>query len=187
MRKLNEKEQVLLDGLKGAFGMVSQLNGSITSHKCFECDRLTKRLRGKNWQEFLFRPLDLIGSFSDPKSEIFISRDCFPLLTPEALYFFLPVFLATMLLEPSEADVMFDSTPNLFDPGPVTDDRKLWDWNRMRCEELIGLMSKDQRDAVAATLEFLNLDSARFEPNMEVAIRNLRTGRVVALEKDGGT
>jgi hypothetical protein len=185
--KLSEKQRGILERIERAFAPVRSPD-YITNHRCWECDDVTRTFLGKKWHDYLYRPYELLGYFAPREPTIKVSRDCFPLLTRGAFHYFLPVFLAAMVIDSREADVMIDSMPGQFDPGPPRSprgDRKRWELKCEQCEDLIRLMSEDQREAVACALEFFGPDTDRIPPTRQDAIENLRAGAVIAWRRHG--
>lgn len=183
MKEPDEKQKALLERLFAAFASAPASMRKVADHPCFECDRLNKDLGGKPWREFFYKPFELLGTFAEAQTKPFVGRDCFPLLSPDAFGCYLPLFLAGMVLEPGEADVMFDSIGGQFDPGPPREDAKLWEWNREKCETLIALLTPEQREAVASVLEYLDRGFEPCPPTMKDAVDNLRSGKVDAWKK----
>lgn len=193
-KNLNAEQEHLLDEMRRAFADVPYPghDGITKAHfttfgdECDECAGVRAAFRDKNWRLFLEEPYELLGYFAPRKPTSTIGRDFLPLLQVGALHYFLPLFLAAMIVDREEADVMLESIPRCFDPGPKKDgsakDAELWAHGYERCRQLLALMSEEQRHAAAAALNHIFKDDpdAGVRPTPYDAILNLENGAVVA-------
>jgi hypothetical protein len=156
----------------------------ITSHFCEECEAIREALAGKKAKDYIRQPYELMGYFNrEPK--LILSRGCFALLTPRAFVYFLPVFLSAMIIDPREADVMLDSMPSQFDPGPTNGNfAKVWNHVEQKAREALSLLTPAQREAVAEALEqFVPSEISTILPTYSDAVANLRSGEPTAWRK----
>ena len=132
MDNLNEKQRDILQCISTAFATVPYPgDDDIIGHECSECERANAVFRGKHWKDYLYSPYELLGYFAPQQPTIMFSRDSLCLLQPKAFLFFLPVFLAGIVIDSKQADVMVDAMPGQFDPGPTSRCKPdLWTWKK---------------------------------------------------------
>src|SRR5689334_6156359 len=103
----------LRESIESAFGDVPHPgDDNITRHAgCLECAEIADYFRGKSWRGHSMQGLWRI-------------RDALPLLTPEALHYFLPAFMLAVLDAPDEADVTPEAIIGTFTPPPDAADEQ---------------------------------------------------------------
>ncbi len=186
MSLLRDIEQAFADVLYPGDDNITEVHFAKCGAECIECADVREAFRGKKWRDYLEHPYDLMGYFAPRKPVSKIGRDFLPLLQVEALHYYLPLFLAGMIIDSGEADVMVDAIPSKFDPGPKSDssskDAELWGYRYGRCKKLLAGMNEAQREATAAALRFIFKDSFGYgvRPSPADAIRNLEAGEVIA-------
>jgi hypothetical protein len=179
MAEITEEQRVVLERLERAFAEVPYPgDDKIAKHDCEECEEIRALFAGKHWRDYLYRPFELLGYFPPREPTIRMDRGCLPLLTTEAIHFFLPLFLSATITDPAEADCMIDALP--FDPGIHDKGSSDWQWSYGRCKALLESMSDDQRQAVRLAME--SIDRGRV-PRYADAIENLIAGSPVAWKK----
>lgn len=200
---LTEEEKALLRDIREAFAEVpypgddriSKKHYTVSGIPCEECADVRRVFKGKKWRDYFENPYQLLGYFPPRKPTSIIGRDFMPLLGTSAFHYYLPLFLAAMIVEPNEADVMWDGLPGRFDPGRRPDpsvkpeDANLWETKYARCADLIFAMSKAQRSAAAAAIRHLYRDEREDyadRPSPEDAARNLDAGKVMAWMRPRG-
>lgn len=180
-RLLHDIEQAFVDVSYPGDENITKVHFATCGAECIECADIRAVFRGKKWRDFLMHPYELLGYFAPREPTLTIGRGCFPLLKVEALHYYLPLFLAAMIIDPREADVMLDGTPSNFDPGPKSSNEELWEHQYARCKTLLAAMSETQRKAAAAALRFIFRDDlGGIRPTPSDAIRNLEAGQVIA-------
>lgn len=98
--------------IEGAFSDVPcPGDNAIVSHQCWECDETVRAFKGKRWQDYRNRPLDLVG---------IPNRDKFPLLTPEAFRYYVPLAMLAAVDFYEECDVLSDTVVFHLDPAAET-------------------------------------------------------------------
>ena len=189
MDNLNEKQRDILQCISTAFATVPYPgDDGIIGHECSECERANAVFRGKHWKDYLYSPYELLGYFAPQQPTIMFSRDSLCLLQPKAFLFFLPVFLAGIVIDSKQADVMVDAMPGQFDPGPTSRCKPdLWTWKKNRCEQVIKLMNEEQRQAVILALQYAAPNSDQVPPTTKDAIENLKAGSAIAWGKYDAT
>ncbi len=196
MASLSQEQRSILDSLQEAFSdvplpgddRITELHLSVSGEPCEECAEISRVLAGRHWRDYLEQPYQLLGYFPPREPCIRLGRDFIPLLTVAAFHFFLPVIVAAILVDPNEADLMLDSVPSTFDPGPRPDEdsRELnqWTWRHERCKQLLAMMSESQRLSILKALRSISASySTPVSVAYEDAIENLEAGTVVAWKK----
>jgi len=72
-------------------------------------DDLKNALMGIDWRAYVTKPFEIFGYF-EKQPRVRFSRDGILHLTPAAFHYFVPLFIAAILLDPTESDVMVDTT-----------------------------------------------------------------------------
>jgi hypothetical protein len=179
MEPTREQSEILQQLLEAFSEVPHPADEAIVGHRCEECEQLRATFAWKHWADYLHRPYDLLGYFPPREPATVVGRDFVPLLTIDALRFFLPVLVSAVLLDPHEADIMMDSVFELFVPGPppslASVDRHRWEWKFRRCHEFLASLSPAQRHAVALAFETFPTDRAA-----RAALENLRAGAILA-------
>ncbi|NNN06966.1 MAG: hypothetical protein HKL90_13805 [Elusimicrobia bacterium] len=71
----------------------------IVGHKCWECDEVLAKYKGKRWQDYKDRPLTLVGP---------PYRDACMLFTPQAFRYYAPLAMLASAESYQEADMLID-------------------------------------------------------------------------------
>ncbi|NNN06256.1 MAG: hypothetical protein HKL90_10185 [Elusimicrobia bacterium] len=71
----------------------------IVGHKCWECDEVLAQYKGKRWQDYKDRPLDLVGP---------PNRQACSFFTPEAFRYYAPLAMLAASDFFNEADLLTD-------------------------------------------------------------------------------
>ena len=190
-----EEQRILLRDIERAFAPVpypgheniTKVHFATCGDECKECADVRKVFRGKDWRNYLQHPYELLGYFAPRKPTSKIGRDFLPLLMVQAFHYYLPLFLAGMIIDPREADVMLDGIPSHFDPGPKSassaKDAELWEHRNARCAQLFAAMNEAQRKAAADALRFIfrkETSDYGIRPSPADAIRNLEAGEIIS-------
>jgi hypothetical protein len=115
---------------------------TIVGHQCERCASIESLLRGHRWTA--------IPSLPDPNDDRMYPL--LPLLTPEALHYFLPAFLLEAIREPILEGVGLTNVLQavLYSLCPAEKDRNF------RWRKRINRFSLEQRAAIAAFLQWLH-------------------------------
>lgn len=196
-KTLTEDERILLREVKLAFAdvpypgddRITKMHFTVSGLPCQECEAVRRAFAARKWPDYFEDPYQLLGYFPPRRPTSIIGRDFMPLLRVSAFHYYLPLLLAAMMIDPAEADVMWDGLPGQFDPGRRPDpavkpeDADSWETKYAYCADLMFAMSPAQRAATAAVIRHLHEGerAAGGEwPSPEDAARNLDAGKVIA-------
>jgi hypothetical protein len=115
-----------------------------THADCLECAEVAEHFRGMTWHGHTMQSLWRV-------------RDTIPLLTPEALHYFLPAFMLAILDTPQDADITPISIIGQFTPPAQSADER----QRAYFDTRLAQFTPAQRQAIA---DFLR-EIARVDPD----------------------
>lgn len=113
-------------------------DGNIAPHECGECAGMRKALQGTHWRDWVEKPVMEVRRQAE-----------LPLLSAEALRFFLPAFLMAVLRDPDGAQWIFEQFLYALDPEETKRPKRML--------EFLKLLSEEQR---AALLSFIDWAAA---------------------------
>lgn len=74
-------------------------NITIHNENCWECAEVAAKYKGRRWQDYKDRPLDLVGP---------PIRDAFLFFTPQAFRYYAPLAMLAIVETPKEVDMLSD-------------------------------------------------------------------------------
>ena len=110
----------------------------LVGHRCRDCSPIATLFKGKRWQDFIDKPMELVGEY----------RALFAVMTPAAFQYYLPLALSAVSGWPVEADTLTGSLIFHMTPSRHGDAKDL-------AEERVSRLTVSQIAAVIATFEFL--------------------------------
>lgn len=125
-------------------------DGNIAPHDCGECAAIRDALKNTDWRDWLEVPVAELRRYA-----------VLPLLSPEALRYFLPAFLITVLREPGPAQWILEQF--LFTLNPQEEDDKC------STEDLLKILDKEQIDALVSFVQWVGDELSEYVSTEDIA------------------